>query len=371
MMDEDELLAVAGICLIKKLKVAKKTRRPQKCWIEKRATLSHINLIKELTNEPDDFRNYLRMDETTYRHLLDLVTPLIKRYDTVMKCSITPHERLSATLRFLATGRTYEDLKFSTCISKSALSNMIPETCDAIYRVLKQEYLKFPKTTADWKKIALDFQNRWNFPHCLGAVDGKHVQITAPPGSGSYYFNYKKTFSVVLMGIANANYEFIYCDVGTNGRVSDGGVIENTTFMKNLIANKLNIPEPEIVVSDEPPLHYVFVGDEAFAMRHDFLKPYNQREHDYEKRIFNYRLSRARRIIENSFGILANRFRIFHTRINLKVDNIDTVILACCALHNFLRRNSSNSYTPSDVFDFEDTSTGLVTPGLRTDSENL
>lgn len=141
MDQEDELLAIAGVLLIKKLKVTKK-RRPQRSWIEKRATYSHINLIKELVNEPDDFRNYLHMDETTYRHLLNLVTPVIQRNDTVMKLSITPHERLTATLRFLATGRNYEDLKFSTCISKSALSNIIPETCDAIYKVLKQEYLK-------------------------------------------------------------------------------------------------------------------------------------------------------------------------------------------------------------------------------------
>lgn len=92
------------------------------------------------------------------------------------------------------------------------------------------------------------------------------------------------------MGIANANYEFIYCNVGINARVSDGGVIENT---------KLNLPTPEIVV----PLNYVFVGDEAFAMRHDFLKPYNQRGVDYQKIKFNYPLCRARRIIENTFGI--------------------------------------------------------------------
>lgn len=142
---EDELLALAGVCLIiKKLKVPKK-RRAQKSWIEKRATYSHVNLIKELVNEPDDFRNYLRMDETTYRQLLDLITPLLQRNDTVMKRSITSHERLTATLRYLATGRTYEDLKFSTCISKSALSNIIPETCDIIYKVLKQEYLKVRK----------------------------------------------------------------------------------------------------------------------------------------------------------------------------------------------------------------------------------
>ncbi|XP_054002660.1 uncharacterized protein LOC128889232 [Hylaeus anthracinus] len=201
--------------------------------------------------------------------------------------------------------------------------------------------------------------------------DGKHVQIVSPPGSGSYYFNYKKTHSIVLMAIANDNYEFIICDIGTNGRVSDGGVIDNTMFMKKLLENKLDLPTAEPVIHCETLLNYVFIEDEAFALRPDFLKSYNQKELDYEKRIYNYRLSRARRIIENSFGILPKHFRIFHTTINLQVDNIDKVVLACCVLDNFLRINCSHTYTSNDVFDVEDTSNGTITPGLRTGSDNL
>lgn len=82
------------------------------------------------------------MNEDTYLHLLSLVTPLIKRQDTILRNAITPHERLTATLRFLATGRSYECLKFSTIISPQALSAIIPETCEAIYKVLHKDYLK-------------------------------------------------------------------------------------------------------------------------------------------------------------------------------------------------------------------------------------
>jgi len=64
----------------------------------------------------------------------------------------------------------------------------------------------------------------------MGAVDGKHLKITQPTGSGSFCWNYKGFNSLVLMSIANANYEFLYSDIGTNGRVSDGGVIENSKF---------------------------------------------------------------------------------------------------------------------------------------------
>ena len=197
---------------------------------------------------------------------------------------------------------------------------------------------------------------------CIGAIDGKHINIVAPTGSGSYFFNYKKRNSIVLMAIANANYEFIMCDVGTNGRVSDGGVIRNTRFYEKLLAGTLKIPNVP-----DGSLPYVFVADEAFALRPDLLKPFSQKELNYERRIFNYRLSRARRIIENVFGILAARFRIFHTEINLKLETIEIVTLCCCLLHNFLRIKRSCHYMPSNDTDQEDFSNGTVVHGLTSD----
>nr|CAI5840113.1 unnamed protein product [Callosobruchus analis] len=84
----------------------------------------------------------------------------------------------------------------------------------------------------------------WQFENCLRAMDGKHILIKKPSNSGSYYFNYKGTFSVVLFAIVNANYKFLYVHTGTNGRVSDGGIWNNTGICKRLKANKLNIPNP-------------------------------------------------------------------------------------------------------------------------------
>lgn len=98
--------------------------------------------MKELKLNPDDWRNYMRMDESTYLQLLNLVTPLITCKDTTTRKSISPHERLSATLRYLATGRSLQDLRFSALIATSTLSGIIPETCDAIYKALKKDYLK-------------------------------------------------------------------------------------------------------------------------------------------------------------------------------------------------------------------------------------
>ena len=68
---------------------------------------------------------------------------------------------------------------------------------------------QFPTTEDEWICTGQQFERKWNFPNCLGAVDGKHVKITPPQGSGSYFWNYKSFNSLVLMAIANANYEFI------------------------------------------------------------------------------------------------------------------------------------------------------------------
>lgn len=168
------------------------------------------------------------------------------------------------------------------------------------------------------------------------------------------------------MAIVNANYEFIYVNVGTNGRMSDGGVIEQTSFHEKLTKGTLNIPKP---VQNVENLNYVFVADDAFGLHENILKPFPQNNLTREQRIFNYRLSRARRIVENGFGILASRFRIFLTEINLTPAKIDKVVLASCALHNFLRRES-NSYIIATSVDNEDTETGETLYGeWRKDSQ--
>ncbi|CAJ0946971.1 unnamed protein product [Ranitomeya imitator] len=221
---------------------------------------------------------------------------------------------------------------------------------------------EFPKTADDWKRIASDFDELWQFPNCGGALDGKHVRITQPANSGSFFFNYKGYFSVILMALVNANYEFVDVDVGMNGRVSDGGVFKHTSFGESLRNNELLLPLNEDTKAN---LNFVFIADEAFPLHPHLLKPFAQRTLTQERRIFNYRLSRA-------FGIMANRFRVFHTAINLKLPSIDFVVLACCVLHNFLRRHDTSSYSPPSFIDAVDARTGDIVPGeWRTQPDNF
>nr|AAI24960.1 LOC100158389 protein [Xenopus laevis] len=292
------------------------------------------------------------MSDSSFETLLQAVAPLIAKQDTCMRQAIPAEQRLIATLQFLATGRSLEDLKIPIGISAQSLGHIIPETCNAIFEALKTAYLKFPSTEAEWKATARHFEEFWNFPNCGGAIVGKHVRIKPPSRSGSYFTNYKGYNSIVLLAIVNAKYEFLMVDVGKNGRVSSVESMEQTYFYQRLQNHQLQLPSNS---DTSEGMNYVFVTGEEFALHEHILTPFPQKDMSFERRIFNYRLSRARRVADNAFGILSNRFRIFHTAINLSPSKTDSVVLACCVLHNFLCRTSGASYMPATMLDREDT----------------
>lgn len=161
---------------------------------------------------------------------------------------------------------------------------------------------------------------------------------------------------MVLMAIVDAQYQFLLCDFGTNGRVSDGGVLQNMKFFEMLRNNQLEIPSEKAVRNSQRRLPHVFVSDDAFPLRPDMVKPFRQAElTSTDKKIYN----------------LASRFRIFHTAINLHPNIIESVVMACCAFYNYLIRKLPNSYTNPDCFDREDYDTGTIIPGCTTDISTM
>lgn len=93
------------------------------------------------------------------------------------------------------------------------------------------------------------------------------------------------------------------------------------------------------------------------------MKPFSKRNLSVKERIFNYRLSRARRIVENAFGILVSKFRIFERPIALSPEKVTSIVKTSAALHNWLRKSSAATYITPELVDTEDLASGHTTLG--------
>lgn len=255
--------------------------------------------------------------------------------------------------RYLASGNTFVDLHHAFRLGVTTIREIVRRVCSSIWNVLKGECLPEP-TKTDWLRIAEDFECRANFPNCLGSVDGKHVRIVKPANSASIYYNYKKYFSIVLMAVCDANYTFIYVDVGSYGKCADSTIFEQSVLYRRILSNTMDLPEDTPISNENPtPMPFVFVADDAFSLSHRVMCPYVGQRLDNKKKIFNYRLSRARRFVECSFGIMASKWRIFHRPLNVDVGFAIDIVKACCILHNYVRSR--------DGVQFQDTLYGYPT----------
>ena len=158
--------------------------------------------------------------------------------------------------------------------------------------------------------------------------------------------------------MVDADYKITYVDIGCQGRISDGGIFKNCELYKLLASNQANIPPPSpandlsnlndsflLESNREANIPNVIVADDAFPITTYSMKSYSQKNLSDSRRIFNCRVSRARRTSENAFGILSNRFRVLSTRIHLKPEifnpyllvHLDTLLLNLKKLELCLR----------------------------------
>ncbi|XP_049515023.1 uncharacterized protein LOC125941554 [Dermacentor silvarum] len=141
------------------------------------------------TGDPTLFYKYYRMTPETFEKLHSLVDDHLTKQWLCRK-PISSGERLAMCLRYLASGMSIPDVAMAFRVGIETAREAIHSTSRVLWEVLSPLYMQ-PPSEAQWRDIAEGFWQRWQFPNCLGAVDGKHVQIKCPNKSGSLYFNYK------------------------------------------------------------------------------------------------------------------------------------------------------------------------------------
>lgn len=215
----------------------------------------------------------------------------------------------------------------------TTVGKIIREVCTLLWEILQPFHMAHP-SAADFRRIAEQYMTIWNFPNCIGAIDGKHVRIKCPPHSGSMYFNYKHFFSIVLQGVADDHYRFTCIDVGGYGKQSDSGTFKASSLGVLLDANKLDLPCSTNLPNSTVIAPHVFIADEAYPLTENIMRPFPKQSLGESQELFNIRLSRARKTIECAFGILFAKWRIFSGTIETHPDTVDVIIQAACILHN-------------------------------------
>ena len=160
-----------------------------------------------------DFKAYLRMQPEMFHEILVRVAPHITK-SKERRPALDPGLKLAITLHFLETGNWYHSLAFDFRVAHNTISLFVPEVCDAIVAKFKEELMTTPSTPNEWKEVATKFGRRWTFHHACGAIDGQHIAIHKPKNLGSQFYNYKGFFSIMLLGLVDADYKFLWAHIG-------------------------------------------------------------------------------------------------------------------------------------------------------------
>ncbi|XP_048238779.1 uncharacterized protein LOC125376958 isoform X2 [Haliotis rufescens] len=250
-MSEADVAAVICCAILCEEDGNANVKKERSCWtkdwiLRRDMQGAYNNLIKELEIEDEQsYYNFFRMGKESFNHLLLKVQPKIKKQDTNMRECLPAGLKLAVTLRFLSSGDNFQSLSYLYRVPSNTICTFVPEVCQGIYEALQPEYAKVPSTQDEWKSIVTDFEDKWQFPNCFGAMDGKHFAVTAPAHSGSQFYNYKGYFSIIMLALVDANYKFTFVDVGANGRAGDAGIFANSDLLRCIEANTVNIPSPK------------------------------------------------------------------------------------------------------------------------------
>ncbi|XP_049763762.1 uncharacterized protein LOC126263687 [Schistocerca nitens] len=316
-----------------------KYRRTRRLWIHPINSDRHLgeffSLHEELKNYPEKFYSYYRMNHNTFQYVLQNIQDKISKQNTNFRRSITAEEKLCITIRYLSTGISFHALASSFRLGVSTVSVLVKDVCMAIWESLAPIHLPTP-TVSRFKEIASEMHTRWGFPNCVGCIDGKHIRVQCPKLSGSMFYNYKQYYSIVLQAVADANYKFIAVDVGAYGKQSDAGVFKESMLYKKLTNGELLLPPPTRLEGMCQELPYVILGDEAYPLLENLMRPFPRRNLDNEKILYNDMHSRARKVVECAFGIMTNKWRLLRKEIETSVDVADHIVKCICLLHNIV-----------------------------------
>ena len=169
-------------------------------WISGSLDANGYERDDPILDDPMAYRNFIQMPPELYQDLEQRITAELQRDRTLMRGPVSPGVKLAVTLRYLPTGDSYTTLQYAFREASLTIEKFVPEVCDAITRAYQDQVMWCPTLLEDGLLVESVFRWRWNFPHALGALDGRHIQIRYLQGGGSLFRKYKGFHSIVLLG---------------------------------------------------------------------------------------------------------------------------------------------------------------------------
>ena len=222
-------------------------------------------------------------------------------------------------LRHHETGETNTFLQYHWLVDRTTICKIVHQVCQAILAEFQEEYSICPTDFENWKKVEEKFRTKWNVPHALGALDGKHIAMKKPKKSGSDYYNYKSFFSLVLLALIETEHRFLWIDCGSSESSSDEHIFNRGDLNEKIEDGSLGLLAPELLGEGGPDLHYILLG---FALMPWMVKQYGRRQLTRVQRIANY-------MMENVIGIRVIRFRVLLGTMEQRPKIVRDTIFTC------------------------------------------
>ncbi|KAH7945967.1 hypothetical protein HPB49_018282 [Dermacentor silvarum] len=289
-------------------------------WFEK--TLPHLGEA--------NFRQSFRMTPATFRYLVDSLRGELERQDTNMRLAVAVDKRVAIGLYRLRS--TAEDATIAHLfgVGRSTVNVAYREFFAAVIKVLEPRWLRMVRREEMPEHIR-KFYAVSGFPQAIGALDGCHIAISPPAEHATDYYNYKGWHSIILLALVDHQYLFKYINVGSPGRCHDAYVYGRSELHNLVASDFFKSPASEIEGTRVGP---IILCDQAFPLTPNLLKPFANAVAGTREGIFNYQLSKTRRIVENAFGRLKARFRFTSKRMECKLRTAKQAIRSACVLHN-------------------------------------
>ena len=312
---------------------------PRSVWVCPRSTQWWIDV--EGGRYGDEWwKSNFRMNRDTFNLLCSEVRPYVERECTVLREPISVEKRVAVTIWKLATNVEYRTLSNLFGLGRSTVCTVFIETCKVIADKLFAKYVKVPSGDM-LKEVVNGFEELWGFPQAAGAIDGTHIPIIRPEESASDYYNRKGFYSIIMQALVDHRGRFMDVYIGWPGKVHDARVLANSTLYTKASSGKLFPPATRRLCGVDVPL--VILGDPAYPLLPWLMKPYVEHNHTpADQKLFNYRESRARMVVENSFGRLKGRWRCLLKRLDVKLESVATIVATCTVLHNMCEMYGDN-----------------------------